>query len=243
MQQLLVNAGINRLHEVSYALEKQMDRMIGVWAAMLTDVLKDKKGKEYFEGIIGREKVDLVKFLKDVPIHNFGVEVSLQSQIEQIQKYAIELERAKQQGIVTQVEDYILSSLKNVKQQRAFLASVYRKAERKRERERMQAMEQQQVIKKAEGDNMERREMARGQAELGKVAAQGQVASNLLDKSAQLNAQTMQFGNQLDLDKQRDRGRSQLEKELAKLREKYNLDRQRAVPISQLDDLENETNG
>lgn len=232
MQKLLISQAITQLRYINVAIEEQTRKMVSVWSNIIQEGLKDAVIRKAYEKIVGAKKVSLIASLKEIPLHQMGVFVSIVQREEERAKYERELERMKQMGVLSVVDDYILSALDNPKEQRGFLAARYKQFERKQDKVRAEQNEQQQVLMQQQGANAQGKVKAQGEADINTVYAKGDVDSKLLNQTDQVSLSQRQMDAAIKHGLQSERGKDQLNKAIKTLQAKYNLEKQRPAPIT-----------
>lgn len=232
MQKLLINSSLNALYYINRAIEVQAQCFVSIWASAVRDAIKaGGKRRQAIERMIGDKKVELLRDLSDLPLHSFSTKVVITQREEERQKFELDMAFMKQQGVLTVVDDFILSAISNPKDRRAFLAVRFKKWQQRQDMERMQAYEQQQILTKQHGDNKIGEIGAKSQAKQAEIAAQGEVSAALINMANQLGMGEKELDAALRKDLQQDRGRMQADKAINQLKIKAQLDNEKPVSL------------
>ena len=230
LQKLLINAGINSLHYAYYAIESQYQCLFNLWANLLQGAIdKGGKIKQAIIDFIGMEDTELLDGLNETPLHNLTIKIMvIQREVER-QKYIDKLFALEQKGVISTADEYILSGIDNPKERFAYLAVKEKRFMKKQDQIREQQFAQQQQLMQQQGANMVQAQEAETQGDIKTVYAKGDVESKVatLINSLNLSKDQAAFLHKLVL--QKDRGKDQKDKGLSSLREKANLEQQKAL--------------
>lgn len=230
LQKLLVNASLNGLYYVNIAMVSQSTGLYNTFAYYIKEAIK-KGGapKKAIENIIGTNKVEIIEGMKDVPIHQIGIKISLGQREEERAQFKFEVEKMRERGLIDAAVKYYILNTPNPKDG-MFLAAMFERKALKRQDQQIAAQQQaQQQIVETQGQNV----LAKGQQDL-----QGKV--ELVNANKQAQAELMQLGAQLGLSErqmdalfkralQQDRIRGQVEKALKTQYAKTNAEQQTAL--------------
>ena len=228
MQKLLINGSTNSISYINRAIENHCTYLFNSWASYIKDAIeKGGKTKEAIVRLIGSKKVNLLDALDDIPLHQMGIQVLVSQREEERQEYRDELARLKNLQVISTVDQYTLSAIKNPKDRMALLAVKTKQFLRKQMQEMMDRNEQQQVLVQQQGQNQQQAIQAKVEGEKQKIYAQGDVSSKILQLAAQLGLNEKQAQAMIDKALQQDRGQSQLDKNIRTLEAKQTLENQK----------------
>lgn len=230
LQKLLINAGINSLHYSYYAIETQYQCLFNLWASLLQGCIeKGGKTKQAIIDFIGIDDVNLLDGLDETPLHNLTIKVLvIQRELER-QRYENELMLLKQKGIISAVDEYLLSGIDNPKERFAYLAIKEKRFMKNEAKKRAEDFANQQQLMAKQGENIVQGKQAEGEQKIKEVYARGDVQAKIIQLSEQLNLTKSQTDALLKLSLQKDRNIAQKDKVISSLREKANLEQQKVV--------------
>lgn len=230
LQKLLINQSINALYYINEAIVSQYTKLFSNWASIIqAAVQKGGKTKEAIVNIVGAKKVSLIAALDDLPLHNFGIHFSLTQKEEERQKNNDNIAFLKQQGVLTVVDEYMLSGITDPKDKMGLIAARYKRWEKKQDAIRAEAAQNQQAMIQQQGQNILQATQAKTQGNIQEKYAQGDVNSKILQLASQLGIQSSQMEGMIKKALQQDRGADQIEKSLKTMEAKAELENQKPL--------------
>lgn len=229
LQKLLINAGINSLHYAYHAIEFQYQCLFNLWGSLLqTSIEKGGKVREAIVNFIGIEDTELLDGLNETPLHNLTIKVLVVQRELERQNYLNQLQSLKEKGVISTVDEYLLSDIDNPKERFAYLAVKEKRFMKKQDQIRQENFANSQALMQKQGENFVAGKEAEGKADVNKEFAKGTVQADILRLSAQINLSKSQTDYLLKLNLQKDRGVSQKDKAISTIREKTNAKQQEA---------------
>lgn len=230
LQKLLINQGINSLHYAYNAIESQYQCLFNLWANMLQGAIeKGGKVKEAIIDFIGIQDTELLDGLNESPLHNLTIKVLVTQREVERQNYVNQLTWLKEKGVISTVDEYLLSGIENPKERFAYLAVKEKRFVKKQDEIREQQFAQQQALMQQQGANMVQSQEAETEGKIKQIYAKGDVEAKIKQLSDQLGLTKSQTEYLQKLALQRDRNIAQKDKGLSAIREKANVKQQEAL--------------
>lgn len=230
LQKLLINQGINSLHYAYHAIESQYQCLFNLWANLVQGAIeKGGKIKDAIIDFIGVEDAELLDGLNESPLHTLTIKVLVTQREVERNNYINQLTWLKEKGVISTVDEYLLSGIDNPKERFAYLAVKEKRFMKKQDEIRAQQYAQQQQLMQQQGQNMVQAVAAETEGDIKVVYAKGEVQAKIAQLSEQLGLtkQQTQFLQKLAL--QKDRNVAQKDKGLSAIREKANTKQQEAL--------------
>lgn len=230
LQKLLINQGINSLHYAYYAIEVQYQSLFNLWFSLLQKSIDaGGKVKEAIINFIGMEDTELLDGLNETSLHNLTIKVLVVQREVERKAYEDKLFVLKDKGVITAVDEYLLSGIENPKERFAYLAVKEAKWQKKEDKIRQEQFAQQQQLLQQQGQNAMAVTKAQGDQSIKEIYAKGDVQAKIIQLSEQLGLSKSQTDYLQKLALQRDRNVAQKDKGISTIREKANVDQQRAI--------------
>lgn len=227
MQKLLINGATNSISYINRAIKKHCVSLFNSWFwEIKTAIENGGEAKAAITRLIGSKKVNLIDALDDIPLHQMGIRVLVTQREVEREEYRQEVMRLKQLGVISTVDDYILSAVRNPKDKMALLAVRTKQFEKKMLKAREEANEQQQVLLQQQGENQQNAIAAKVEGDKQKIYSQGEVSAKILQLAAQIGLNDKQVEAMLKKNLQQDRGMMQMEKSIKTLETKDQLEKQ-----------------
>lgn len=230
LQKLLINAGINSIHYAYHAIESQYQCLFNLWANLLQGAIdKGGKIKQAIIDFIGMEDTELLDGLNETPLHNLTIRAVITQREVERQNYQDKLNLLITKGVLSTVDEYLLSGIDNPKERFAYLAVKEKRFMKKQDQIRRENYEQQQQLVQQQGANMVQAKDAETQGEIKLAYTKGEVQARIIQLSEQLNMSKEQTAAMLKMALQKDRNVAQKDKGISLAREKANLKQQEAL--------------
>lgn len=223
IQKLTLQAGINSLYYVQTAIKNQTEKVFRTWAHQVQHILKNKESKsaKAIESILSSYKIDVIRDLYTIPMHQFGIMVeNAPDEQEQAELNMILLELYRT-GSLTGSDYVTLRRVFNYKDAQQLMA--LRESKNKEERKAEAAAGQQAAMQMKQMDTQAKlaSDQMKSQTEIQKTITQGEIDKWLA-----------QYGLQADLVRQQSQtiGKQGLQRErIAGQLEKANRQGQKAA--------------
>lgn len=230
LQKLLINAGVNSIHYAYHAIEYQYQNVFTLWGNLLQKSIDSGgKVKQAIIDFIGIDDTDLLDGLNETSFHNLTIKVLVTQREVERQKYLDQLTALKEKGVISTVDEYLLSGIDNPKERFAYLAVKEKRFMKKQDQIREQNFAQQQQLLQQQGQNIVQGKQAEGDQERQNIYAKGDVQAKILALAEKLNLSKSQTEAMLKMALQRDRNVAQKDKGISLAREKENLKQQAAL--------------
>lgn len=227
LEKLRQQSGLNALYYADEAITKQYQKMFNQWSYIFQSCIKKGgKPKEAIEAIIGSKKVDIIRRLDQIPLHNIGATISVGIREEERYKFERKLEQLKQIGAVKSYDEYILMNIPNIKDRWGLLAIREKNFEKKQDEIRKENMANMQQLKSQEGENQQAVEAAANKGKVDVVYAKADAESKLIPLRSQAKNQEQQTEGMVKKGLQIDRHMQQTQKERDKIQAKANAEQQ-----------------
>ena len=230
LQKLLLSASINGLYYITEAITSQYQSLFNVWAYYIQQaVKKGGEGKKAIENIIGSRKIDILKGLESVPLHQIGIVVTLGQREEERQQNEMELQKMRGAGILNAADIYQIRKTKNPKDAAWIIAVKETRWQKKQDKIRQEQNAAQQQMVQQQGENMVQQTQAVGQNQINAVQAKGAVDARLMTLGNQLGLTDKQMEAMTKRTLQRERMSGQIEKSLQTIKAHSDAKQQEAI--------------
>lgn len=225
LQKLLINSSINGLYYATEAIGVQYQRLFTIWGSVIKKAIEEggavKKG---IEDIIGKKKADVIDALKDGDLHEMGIFVSIGQREEERAKYQQKESQLTGLNVLSAADLFLLDSIDNPRDKYAVLAVKEQKYKKEQLAQQQAAYAQQQALAQQQGQNVVAAKTAEAQGEKDVVYAKGDVNAKIANLVSQLGINEMQLEGLVKSKLQADRNQGQVDKNIATLQEKSNLE-------------------
>ncbi len=214
VQKLMLQSSINSLYYAQNAQKNQTEKVFKSWACMVQYILKSKTSAsaKTLESILSTYKVDVIRDMGQIPLHQFGIMVENTPTEEQQQELNIMLQESFKADKITSLDFVTLKRIFNYKDAQQLFAIRERK---KRERDMALGQQNQQLamqLKQAEQKNQAGQTQMKVQGGLQEEQIKAEVQKWLAQFGAQAQAALAQLTGQIKLTAQRERTSGQLQK-------------------------------
>jgi hypothetical protein len=214
VQKLMLQSGMNSLNFAQVARRNQIETVLRVWASQIQMILKKKgtKAAKTLEAIASNYKIDVIRDLYEIPLHQYGIKVEDVPTEEQQAELNIMMQELLRAGAITGSDWATLKRVFNYKDA-AQLMSIREKRtnedQRRREAEAQQtALQARQIDANAK---LQVKQMD-NEAELQKEITKGQIQKWLAQYQLQADLMLQQATTAGKTSMQRERIAGQLEK-------------------------------
>lgn len=229
MQKLLINSSINALYYCTDAIKLQYQNVFNNWGSLIQLAIKEGgKTRQAVFDMIGADDGSLLEGLKDSPMHRLTIKVDISQREEERQEYRNKLKMLVEAGILSSVDEYLLSGVSNPKERFAIMAMIEKRRKQEVDKKRQEDYINQQSLMKQKGQNDAEVEKQSGQNDIQKEYAKGDVQANLLKLGNQLGLNKTQLDAIIKRSLQRDRIDGQTQKGIKTIQAKEDLKRQQA---------------
>jgi hypothetical protein len=213
LQKLMLSASINGLHYITEAIQSQYQALFNVWAYYIQQAIKKGgAGKRAIENIIGSRKIDIIKGLNEVPLHQIGIKITLGQREEERAQNEQELQRLRQAGVLNSADIYEIRKTDNPKDAAWLIAVKETRWQKKQEKMKREQLAAQQQIAETQGQNMIAQTQATGQNQINAIREEGATEARLMTYANQLGLSTKQVDALIKRTLQRERISQQTEK-------------------------------
>lgn len=227
LQKLLINSSINALNHVSEALLAQFTSLFNSWAYYIQNIIKNGgAGKEALERQIGARKVDIIKGLNEIPLHQIGIKIKLGQREEEKANFKNNVLQLRERGVLNAMDEWMILNTPNPKDAMLLVATKEAKFAKKQDQKQKDQQEAQQKMVETQGQNMVQNTQTQTDGKIKQIQAAGAVDAELAKLASQLGMSQMQMDALIKLKLQKDRGDSQLDKSLRTLGAKNSLENQ-----------------
>jgi len=230
VQKLLLQSGINALYPVQNAMKHQTEAVYKTWAYQAQYIAKYPSSESYktLEAILSAQKMQIIKEMENLPLHQFGIMVENAPTEEAQQELNNILLELFKSNIVSPADVFTIKRVFNYKDAQQLLAIRDRKA-----RERMAAQQQ--------ADRAVAIQQTRIQAQQKQQAVEATLQNKLQDTMtkgeiqkwlAQYNGQLQEKLKQLDTIGKLIKQREQNQGARDKITQMANVSKQRALSVA-----------
>lgn len=215
LQKLLLSASINGLYYITEAIQSQYQSLFTVWAYYIQQAIK-KGGapKKAIENIVGSRKVEILRGLDDVPLHQIGITIKLSQREQERAENEQELQRLRQLGVLNAADIYEIRNTENPKDAAWLIAVKENRFQKRMEKQKREAYAANQKIAETQTQGMLQNTQAQTQGNIEEIGAETKGEAQLM-----LLADKLQLGQEytkglLKRKLQSDRIQGQTEKSL-----------------------------
>ena len=214
LQKLLLQSSINSLHYVQNAMKNQTEKVFRTWSYQVQFILKNKNSKsaKAIESILSSYKIDVIRDLYEIPLHQYGIMVENAPTEEEQARLNDMLLQLYQAGSLTGSDYVTLTRIFNYKDAQQLMAI---RESKNRERRSQELQQQQQTLLQQEAIKVQGKQnevKIKAQTEIQKVITQGEVDKFLAQFGLQADMMLQQQGIIGKVGLQRERIAGQLEK-------------------------------
>lgn len=223
LQKLLVNASLNGLFYVNVAIQSQYEKLYNLLAFYIKQAI-DNGGasRKAIENIIGTNKVDIIDNMKDIPVHQIGVKITLGQREEERAEFKREIALMRRERIIDAAAEYYILNTPNPKDAMLLAAMFQRKYDKRQDAIReQQAAAQQQMIEQ-QGKNVLANTQEQAKADAALIQEEGKVEAQLMQLGAQLGLNRDQVNGMIKRALQQERQAAQTEKAVKSIYAKQN---------------------
>lgn len=232
LQQLRINSGLNAIDYCNQAIKHQWEGINNNWANLIMAAIeKGGKTKQAIVDMIGESDTELLDSLDEAPLHSLTVKTEIGGNADLEQWYQRELQILEQKGYLTAADKYMLTGIDNTKERFRALYFIEQNRKEEEERIRTEAYANQQQIQQTKSQTDVAVQAQKGQQDMQKIDKQGQVDAQLMSLGAQLGLTQAQVDGMIKRALQKERGDSQIEKQIRTIREKNNVEQQKAFGV------------
>lgn len=229
LQQLQINTGLNAINYCNIALQSQLEGLNNNWASLTQSAIEAGGAtRKAIVDFIGIDDTDLLDSLDEAPLHNLTIKINFGDRYKQMQAYETQFNFLKSQGAISSVDEYLLNAIDNPKEKFQKLYFVEDRWKKEQAKIRQETFANAQAIEEKKGQNAVQETQVKGQEEIKKVYAAGDVNSKLMQLGSQLGLGTQQMDAIIKRALQQDRKNGQQQEKLTVLREKSNLEQQKS---------------
>lgn len=208
-------------------MQSQYQGLFNIWASIVQAAIAEGgAAKKGIISLIGAKKVSIIEGLEQVPLHNIGIQVTINQREEERAKYQQTLEKLKLQGVISAADEYMLEGITNPKDKWALLAVREKLFLRRKTAEQQEAYANQQKVIEQQGQNQMAIKQQDGQTQKELVYAKGEVQAKIISLASQLGISAAQIEGLMKKGLQDDRNKAQLDKSIATLNTKNNIEQQ-----------------
>lgn len=215
LQKLLLQASINGLHYITEAIQSQYQSLFNVWAYYIQQAIK-KGGaaKRAIENIIGSRKVEILRGLKEVPLHQIGIKITMGQREEERQHNKDLWSALFAQGVLNSADLYEIEHTSNPKDTAWLIAVKQTRFKKKEDQLKREALAAQQKMVETQGQNMVQNTQAQTEGKIKEIGAEVQGEAQLLQLSDKLGLGQEYTKGLIKRSLQRDRIQGQVDKSL-----------------------------
>lgn len=229
LQQLQINTGLNAINYCNIGIKNQFEALNNNWASLLQNAIEaGGKTREAIVGFIGMDDTDLLDSLDEAPLHDLTIKIEFGQNAAQMQAYMTQLNFLKSKGVVSTVDEYLLDAVDNPKERFQKMYFIEERWKKEQEKIRAEAYQSQQAVVQQQGQNMLQNTQAEGQQKKEEVYAKGDVSAKLMQLGNQLGMGQQQMDAIIQRALQKERNDGQAQKQLLAIREKANVEQQKA---------------
>lgn len=230
LQELQINSGLNAINYCNIAIQNQFEGLANNWAFLIQCAIEEGGAtKKAIIDFIGIEDTEILEGLDEVPLHDLTIKIDFGQRYKQMQQYQTQLNFLKSQGVITTVDEYLLNAIDNPKEKFQKLYFIEEKWKKEQAKIRQEQFANQQQIVQQQGQNVLQQTQAKGQEEIKKVYATGDRDAKLMQLGSQLGLSSQQMDAIIKRALQKDRNDGQTQKQVTAIREKANVDQQKAL--------------
>lgn len=230
LQKLLINSSLNGIYYVNVAILKNYEKLYNLIAHYIKKAIEAGGAqRQAIENIIGTKKAGLIAGTKDIPMHEFGIKLSLGQREEERAEFRVEVEKMRQEGRIDAIGKYYILNTPNPKDAMFLAAMFERKANKREDLIRQEQAAQQQQLVEMQGQAAVANTQAQTQGEIQKIGAKANAEAQLTQLSHELGLTDMQLQGLIKRQLQSERGHDQLNKQLSSIKAKGDADQQKPI--------------
>lgn len=229
-QKLLLSYSINGLYYVTEAIEAQYQTLFNIWAYYIQEAIKKGgAGKKAIENIVGTRKLEILRGLDDVPLHQIGIKITLGQREEERANNKQRMDFLYQNGVLNDADIYEIQHTINPKDSAWLIAVKQNRWQKKQDQMKIAQMESNQKMIEQQGQNMLQNTQMQTQGKVQEIQATGAVEAELMKLGNQLGLNSEQLKALLKLQLQDRRLQGQTEKSLKTIYANQNAKQQEAL--------------
>lgn len=229
LQKLLLSSAINGLHYITEAIQTQYQSLFNVWAYYIQQTIKKGgAGKKAIENIVGSRKIDILRGLNEIPVHQIGIIITLGQREEERAQNEQELQRLRQMGVLNSADIYEIRKTKNPKDAAWLIAVKENRFQKRQEQMQLAQMETQKQIVEQQGQNQIQQTQAAGETQLQLIQAEGAKEARIMTLANQLNMSQKQIDALIKRTLQSERIQQQTDKAVKTIQANQNAKQQEA---------------
>ena len=230
LQKLLLSSSINGLYYITEAIQTQYQSLFNVWTYYIQKAIEaGGAAKKAIENIIGSRKVEILRGLDAVPIHQIGIKITLGQREEEKAENKLQWQLLQQQGVLNEADIYEITHTVNPKDVAWLIAVKQNRWQKRQEKMKLAQMEAQKQIVEQQGQNQIQQTQAAGQNQLQAINAEGGVEARLMTLANQLNLTQKQTDALIKRKLQFERIQQQTEKAVKTIQANQNAKQQEAL--------------
>lgn len=188
LQKLLLSSSINGLYYITEAIQTQYQSLFNTWAYYIQQAIKKGgAGKKAIENIVGSRKIDILRGLNEIPVHQIGIIITLGQREEERAQNEQELQRLRQAGVLNSADIYEIRKTKNPKDAAWLIAVKESRFQKRQDAMKREQMAAQQQMVEMQGQNAMAQMQAAGQNKLQEINAESGAEARLMTLANQLN--------------------------------------------------------
>jgi hypothetical protein len=230
LQKLLLSASINGLNYVTEAIQSQYQGLFNIWAYYVQQAIKKGgAGKKAIENIIGSRKIDILRGLNEVPLHQIGIFIRLGQREEERARNEKEIERLRQAGVLNAADIYEIANTVNPRDAFWLIAVKETRFQKKQDKARKEQLAAQQQMVETQGQNAVAQTQASGQNQLQVIQAEGAKEARLMTLGNQLGLSQKQLDAMIKRSLQSERISQQTDKAIKTIEANKNAKNQEGL--------------
>lgn len=229
LQKLLLSSAINGLHYITEAIQTQYQSLFNIWTYYIQQTIKKGgAGKKAIENIVGSRKIDILRGLNEIPVHQIGIIITLGQREEERAQNEQELQRLRQAGVLNSADIYEIRKTKNPKEAAWLMAVKETRFQKRQEQMQLAQMETQKQIVEQQGQNQIQQTQAAGETQLQLIQAEGAKEARIMTLANQLNMSQKQIDALIKRTLQSERIQQQTDKAVKTIQANQNAKQQEA---------------
>lgn len=230
MQKLLINSSLNALYYINEAIREQTQKLLTMWgAAVKACVEEGGAAKKAIESMVGKKKTKLIDGLREVPLHDLGIYVTISQREEERAKFELKKGQLVQQGVISAADEFMLEAIQNPKDKYGLLAVKEKQFHKRKQQEAELAHQRSQELIAQQGENLQMVEEKASEGKIKQIYAKGDVESRIIQLSNDLGLNAEEFKGAIRRSLQRERMQGQIEKNVKTLEAKQESSNQAAL--------------
>lgn len=230
LQKLLINSSINSLYYCNEAITKQYQRLFSIWANGIQQAVEEGgKTKAAIVSMIGMKKANIIDGLNDIQLHQIGIFIKLNQREEERDRFQRKLDSLIAAGVISTADEFLLDNIDNPRDKFALLAVKEIRFKKEQEKVRQMNFQNQQQLIQMQGQNQVQAQTAKTDGEIKTVYAKGDVQAKITELASSLGINALQLQAIIKKNLQDDRSNAQLNKSIATLNQKSELQQQESL--------------